>query len=60
MRCVIIRKAVLMEDEGREHLIKICASLEEAKEWVAKQAGEYFSPTDYRIMREESYASELE
>jgi hypothetical protein len=53
-RTVIIRKAVLMEDEGREHLVKIMNSRQEAIEWVAKQAGQYFGPGDYRILEEPS------
>lgn len=51
-RAVIIRKAVLMEDEGHEHLIKICETHKEALEWVAQQQGEYFGPRDYRILVE--------
>jgi hypothetical protein len=51
-RAVIIRRAVLMEDEGREHLVRIVDSHEEAVEWIAKQKGEYFGPGDYRIMVE--------
>jgi hypothetical protein len=41
-----------MEDEGREHLVRIVDSHEEAVEWIAKQKGEYFGPGDYRIMVE--------
>jgi hypothetical protein len=49
MKTVIIRKAVLMEDEGREHIISIEDSREAAQKWIAAQKGEYFSPSDYRI-----------
>lgn len=46
---VIIRRAVLMEDEGRENIVKVCRTRAEAETWIAKQAGEYFGSSDYYI-----------
>lgn len=51
--CVIMRHPVLMEDEGRHHLIKTNLTRQEAADWIAKQKGEYFSPGDYYIMEPE-------
>ena len=45
---VIMRRSVLMEDEGRQFVIKICPK-EEARQWIAAQKGEYFAPSDYYI-----------
>lgn len=54
MRVAIMRRAVLMEDEGRSHLIKIVESKEEATKWIQEQKGQYFGPSDYYIMEEEN------
>lgn len=50
-RCVIMRHPVLMEDEGRPEVAKICDSVEEAKAWIDSQKNEYFKPQDYFILR---------
>lgn len=47
MDIIIMRHPVLMEDEGRHFYIMTCKSEEEAREWIASQKGEYFSPSDY-------------
>lgn len=46
---VVIRKAVLMEDEGREQLVQRFDTEDEARAWVAAQEGEYFGPSDYYV-----------
>ena len=46
---IIIRKAVLMEDEGREHVEKVFVTEAEANAWIAIQKDEYFKPHDYYI-----------
>lgn len=51
IRCVIARHPVLMEDEGRPQFVRVCNSVEEAKEWIDKQKNEYFIPQDYFILR---------
>lgn len=52
MRIAIMRCPVLMEDEGRHELIKICDTQLEADEWIKDQEGEYFGPGDYYILKE--------
>lgn len=49
----VIRKPVLMEDEGRAHLCFTCDTKEEAEAWLDKNAppGDYFHRSDYKIMR---------
>jgi len=49
---VLIRKACLMEDEGRSHLVGVFVSREKAEEWLDKNAKptDYFSRSDYEIM----------
>lgn len=49
---VVMRYPVLMEDEGRHFLERICSSREEAEEWIAAQKDEYFKPQDYYIAEE--------
>ena len=46
----VIRKAVIMEDEGREEFIDVFPSYKEARAWIDSQKGEYFAPSDYYIM----------
>jgi len=46
---IVMRYAVLPEDEGREHMIKGYETLTEAKAWIVSQKAEYFKPTDYYI-----------
>lgn len=45
----IMRRPVLMEDEGRHLLIKTTTK-EEALDWIEAQKGEYFGPGDYYII----------
>ena len=45
----VFRKAVFMEDEGREHYIRSFYTTQEAILWIKSQEGEYFSPNDYYI-----------
>lgn len=49
--CLIMRKPVLMEDEGRFSFIKRCTEAE-ATQWVSDQEGQYFHPSDYTIIYE--------
>jgi len=46
---VVIRKAVLMEDEGSDKIIQTFADKAEAEEWIKSQEGQYFRPSDYYI-----------
>jgi hypothetical protein len=48
-RFIVMRSPCLMEDEGRHFYIKSFTSKMKAKEWIAKQKGQYFSPEDYYI-----------
>ena len=50
MRVIVMRRPVLMEDEGMHSLVKICASQKEAEDWIAAQADEYFKTQDYYIV----------
>jgi len=47
-RFQVIRKAVLMEDEGHEHLITSFDTRKEAEEWRLAQ-NEYFTADDFYI-----------
>ena len=49
---LVVRKAVIMEDEGRLELIKPFESRAEAEAWIAAQSNEYFKPWDYVIFAE--------
>lgn len=49
---VIMRKAVLMEDEGRQEFIKTAHTRKEAQDWIDAQKNEYFKPGDYYIAEE--------
>jgi hypothetical protein len=42
----VMRYPCLMEDEGRHEYIKTFFTKKEAKEWIAKQEGQYFRPQD--------------
>jgi len=46
---VIMRYAVLMEDEGKDKYIKICPR-PEALDWISAQETQYFKPNDYYLM----------
>lgn len=46
---IIVRKAVLMEDEGREEFVKVYETREAAEKWIKDQKEEYFKPLDYYI-----------
>lgn len=48
----IMRRPVLMEDEGRHFLIKVMDSKHAAEVWIKAQEGEYFKPSDYYILEE--------
>jgi len=47
---LVIRRAVLQEDEGREHLIAAFWSRSHAETWIANQEDQYFRPSDYYIV----------
>lgn len=47
---VVMLKAVVMEQEGRESVAVVKHTREEAEAWIAAQKGEYFHPTDYYIL----------
>lgn len=47
-----MRSPVLMEDEGRDFLIKVYTSRAKAQEWIDAQKDEYFKPRDYYILEE--------
>lgn len=51
-RFVVMRSPVLMEDEGRDFLIKVYTSRAKAQEWIDAQKDEYFKPRDYYILEE--------
>lgn len=53
MSYAVIRKPVLMEDEGRSHLCFTCETKEEAEAWLDKNATptDYFKRGDYSILR---------
>ena len=55
MKCIVIRRACLPEDEGREEIVEIYNSVLEARNWIDAQENEYFKPQDYyvRHLREE-------
>lgn len=46
----IMRRACIMEDEGRNFLVKVSSSKEEAQKWIDSQKDEYFKPSDYYIL----------
>lgn len=46
---LVMRKASLMEDEGREQHMFHTASKQDAETWIADQKGEFFGPKDYYI-----------
>lgn len=48
---VVMRRAVLMEDEGREQMIHGYDTQKEAEDWIAEQKGEYFGPQDYYVAK---------
>lgn len=50
---IVIRYPVLMEDEGRHHLINTFRTREEAEGWIKGQEGQYFKPGDYYIATKE-------
>lgn len=45
---IVIRKAVLMEDEGRPHHLAVYLKRPAAEKWIAEQSG-FFSPSDFWI-----------
>ncbi len=50
-KVTVMRKAVLQEDEGREHVVKTGITREEAEKWISSQ-NEYFVPDDFYIKEE--------
>lgn len=46
---VVMRRPVLMEDEGQHSVVATFSSRDEAAYWIAAQANEYFRPGDYYI-----------
>ena len=51
MNFLVIRKAVLQEDEGRVTPIKVFFLKANATAWIEKQEGEFFKPGDYYVER---------
>lgn len=49
MKYIVMRKPVLMEDEGRHFHIKMYNTRAEAAAWINEQKGEYHPPSDYYI-----------
>ena len=47
---IIMRRPVLMEDEGRHFFEKGPISKKEAEKWIEAQKDEYFKPSDYYII----------
>lgn len=52
VRCVIMRKPVVMEDEGRHFAISFVNSRAAAEAWIAAQKGQYFGPGDYYVIED--------
>lgn len=50
MKFVVMRRAVLQEDEGRDHYIQGFETEQEALAFVANQVG-YFKPGDFYILK---------
>ncbi len=50
---IVMRHAVLPEDEGKCHFIGTYPSTKLAKEWIKKQKGEYHGSGDYFIAVDE-------
>lgn len=50
-RAVVIRKPVVMEDEGRFHVVKLYPTKAEAQAWVKSQtvAKDYYGADDYEV-----------
>lgn len=48
--CIVMRKACLQEDEGRESYVASFDDRAKAQAWVDQQKGEYFGPGDYKIV----------
>jgi hypothetical protein len=44
---IVIRKAVLMEDEGHPQYVAVYTDPDKARQWINAQAAEYFGPGDY-------------
>ena len=49
---VIMRRACLPEDEGRNFFEREEKTLKEARAWIKAQEKEYFGPSDYYIVKE--------
>jgi hypothetical protein len=49
-RFIVMRAPCLPEDEGRHFVEKVGLTKQEAEEWIAAQAEEYFKPSDYYIV----------
>lgn len=46
---IVVRRAVLPEDEGRQHIVRSFNSLVKAQQWIADQVGQYHPPGDYYV-----------
>lgn len=52
MKYIVIRKAVLMEDEGREHIIDVFYTEDDAKQCIEEETRRdtgYFRRSDFYI-----------
>lgn len=50
---VVMRYATFQEDGGEDCIVEQYDTLEEARKWIADQAGAYFPPSSYYIMGKE-------
>jgi hypothetical protein len=54
---IVMRRACLMEDEGRHEFMGIYPTREAAAAWITAQKGQYFKPGDYYIAEAEGQDS---
>jgi len=47
---LLVRKPCLMEDEGRNTIVSTFHSQGQAQEWIDSQEGQFFHPSDYKII----------
>ena len=47
---IVLRRPVLMEDEGQVTLVKQFTLRKDAEAWIAKQHDQYFKPKDYYVV----------
>lgn len=52
IKYLVIRKPVLLEDEGRQFMIGQHDSRADAQQWIDQQVGKYHPPGDYIIVED--------